>query len=70
MCTGDNILTGLSVARDCGMIHENQKIILVDAESGNEPKFSYADISKQKKDNKKPEVEIEHVIYQISIFFH
>ena len=48
MCTGDNILTGLSVARDCGMINEKQRIILVEAESGLEPKFSYADIIKQK----------------------
>ena len=63
MCTGDNILTGLSVARDCGMINEKQKIILVDAESGQEPKFSYADIKRQNKfKSEKSEINIEEVI--------
>ncbi len=63
MCTGDNILTGLSVARDCGMINEKQKIILVDAESGQEPKFSNADIKRQNKEkSEKSEIHIEEVI--------
>ena len=67
MCTGDNILTGLSVARDCAMISEKQKIILVEAEPGEQPKFSYADIAKQMKDNQKPK-EIQ-VFIRISVFF-
>jgi P-type E1-E2 ATPase len=48
MCTGDNLLTALSVARDCGLISEKSKIIIVDAEPGLQPKFSYADIAKQR----------------------
>jgi magnesium-transporting ATPase (P-type) len=41
MCTGDNILTGLSVARECHMISQNDRVILVEAASpGVTPKFS------------------------------
>jgi cation-transporting P-type ATPase 13A2 len=39
MVTGDNMLTALSVARDCDMIEEFEKIIVVDA---NPPKTAYA----------------------------
>lgn len=28
---GDNMLTGISVARDCGMVHGHERIIIVDA---------------------------------------
>lgn len=42
---GDNMLTALSVARDCGMVGENQKIILVQAFPGttgkNDPWLEY-----------------------------
>ncbi|XP_056003243.1 polyamine-transporting ATPase 13A3-like isoform X2 [Ostrea edulis] len=34
MVTGDNMLTALSVARECGMVGENQRIILVQAFPG------------------------------------
>ena len=71
MCTGDNILTGLSVARDCGMINEKQKIILVEAESGHEPKFSYADIIKQKNNTENiNEVTLYYVIKNTIFNFH
>ena len=48
MCTGDNILTALSVARDCDMIGENERVIVVEANLGEPPRFSYAEIVKQK----------------------
>lgn len=42
---GDNMLTALSVARECGMVGENQKIILVQAFPGttgkNDPWLEY-----------------------------
>ncbi|XP_061189779.1 polyamine-transporting ATPase 13A3-like [Saccostrea echinata] len=45
MVTGDNMLTALSVARECGMVNENQKIILVQAFPGtpgkNDPWLEY-----------------------------
>ncbi|CAF0715730.1 unnamed protein product [Brachionus calyciflorus] len=48
MCTGDNILTALSVARDCDMINEEDRVIIIEANPGEDPKFSYAEIVKQK----------------------
>ena len=33
---GDNILTALSVARDCGMVKKHERIILVHAHPGTE----------------------------------
>lgn len=48
MCTGDNILTALSVARDCDMINEEDRVIIVEANEGEVPQFTYADIIKQK----------------------
>ncbi|XP_062598964.1 polyamine-transporting ATPase 13A3-like, partial [Saccostrea cucullata] len=45
MVTGDNMLTALSVARECGMVSEHQKIILVQAFPGmpgkNDPWLEY-----------------------------
>ena len=42
---GDNMLTALSVARECGMVSEHQKIILVQAFPGgsgkSEPTLEY-----------------------------
>lgn len=48
MCTGDNILTALSVARDCDMINEEDRVIIIEANPGEDPKFTYAEILKQK----------------------
>ena len=48
MCTGDNILTALSVARDCDMINEDERVIIIEANPGEAPKFTYAEILKQK----------------------
>jgi len=48
MCTGDNILTALSVARDCDMINEDARVIIIEANPGEDPKFTYAEILKQK----------------------
>jgi magnesium-transporting ATPase (P-type) len=42
---GDNILTALSVARDCDMIPDDAKIISVEAtESNSTPTFTYAQV--------------------------
>lgn len=43
MCTGDNILTALSVARDCKIIDVNESVVIVEAKSGEEPTFKYAE---------------------------
>jgi cation-transporting ATPase 13A3/4/5 len=48
MCTGDNILTALSVARDCDMVNEEDRVIIIEANEGEVPQFTYADILKQK----------------------
>jgi predicted P-type ATPase len=45
MCTGDNMLTALSVARDCDMIPDDAKIIAVEAtEPNSTPTFTYAQV--------------------------
>ncbi|CAF1232029.1 unnamed protein product [Rotaria magnacalcarata] len=45
MCTGDNMLTALSVARDCDMIPDDAKIIVIEAtESNRTPTFTYAQV--------------------------
>ena len=49
MCTGDNILTGLSVARDCDMISEEDRVIVIEANPGEDLKFTYADILQKEK---------------------
>ncbi|KAM9790631.1 polyamine-transporting ATPase 13A3-like [Syngnathus typhle] len=36
MVTGDNMLTAISVARDCGMIPDHEKVIIADAVSPND----------------------------------
>lgn len=42
---GDNMLTALSVARDCDMIPDDAKIIVVEAtESNTTPTFTYAQV--------------------------
>jgi cation-transporting ATPase 13A3/4/5 len=54
MCTGDNILTGLKVAADCDLIKKNDRMILVEAEAGQSPVFTYPDMSTEiEKDEKK-----------------
>jgi len=49
MCTGDNILTGLSVARDCDMIGEDERVIIIEANEGEDPKFTYAETLQKEK---------------------
>lgn len=62
MCTGDNILTALSVARDCDMINEDARVIIIEANPGEDPKFSYAEILKQKV----KEIEFDPKVYLLS----
>jgi magnesium-transporting ATPase (P-type) len=43
MCTGDNLLTALSVARDCEIVEDDkEKIFVIEARSGKETKFLFA----------------------------
>jgi len=49
MCTGDNILTGLSVARDCDMIGEDERVIIIEANENEDPKFTYAETLQKEK---------------------
>jgi cation-transporting ATPase 13A3/4/5 len=65
MCTGDNILTALSVARDCDMIGEDERVIVVEANPGELPKFSYAEIVKQKV--KEIEIDPKVVLFNLTI---
>ena len=37
MVTGDNLLTALCIARKCGMIPKNNKVVLVEAHPAQEP---------------------------------
>lgn len=59
MITGDNMLTALSVARDCGMIENTHRVILVNVVKSQEDKvpavkFVYAEM---------PDLEVEEVEY-------
>ncbi len=48
MCTGDNLLTAVSVAHDSDMVYDDEKVIIVEANSGEELKFAYAENTKKK----------------------
>ena len=49
MCTGDNLLTALSVAHECKMIDKNENVIIVEVDNINEePKFKHANVIKEK----------------------
>lgn len=65
MCTGDNILTALSVARDCDMINEEDRVIIVEANPGEDPKFTYAELLKQKV----KEIEFDPKVGSVVTFF-
>ncbi|XP_017780641.1 PREDICTED: probable cation-transporting ATPase 13A3 [Nicrophorus vespilloides] len=41
MVTGDNILTAISVARDCGIIRQGQSVITVNSDGGNPSQIYY-----------------------------
>lgn len=47
MCTGDNLLTAISVCRECGIVKNNEKVILIDAENiiNDYPKFLLAEVN-------------------------
>ncbi len=55
MATGDNIMTALSVAQECHMIEENEKIIIIEVDEKNEglPKliWKYAPTTHQNETN-------------------
>nr|XP_046263347.1 polyamine-transporting ATPase 13A3-like isoform X2 [Scatophagus argus] len=64
MVTGDNMLTAISVARDCGMVRAHEKVIIVDAEP---PKdflpasitWCYTENTQAIKDNQMVEINME-----------
>ena len=47
MCTGDNILTALSVAHDCEIIDSGDHVIRIEAKSGQEISFFYEESLKK-----------------------
>ncbi|XP_021950610.1 probable cation-transporting ATPase 13A3 isoform X2 [Folsomia candida] len=52
MVTGDNMLTALSVARDCGMVEQNAKVIVINVEmdkkdKNRKPAISFSIVNKQ-----------------------
>ncbi|KAK4878700.1 hypothetical protein RN001_011206 [Aquatica leii] len=49
MVTGDNILTALSVARDCGIITSGQSVISVNADNASPPQLYYTLASTKRK---------------------
>jgi magnesium-transporting ATPase (P-type) len=64
MCTGDNLLTALSVAHECKMIDKNQNVIIVEVENINEePKFRYTNVVKEKL----IQIDIDRKVYEIII---
>jgi magnesium-transporting ATPase (P-type) len=63
MCTGDNILTGLCVAKFCNILGEDSVVALVEAESNEMPRFKFSKIIDKKIS------EIKVVDYQVCIFF-
>lgn len=46
MCTGDNLLTGISVSRECGILSNKDKVIVVDVDKdlSNAPKYIQSDL--------------------------
>jgi cation-transporting P-type ATPase 13A2 len=56
MCTGDNILTALSVAHECEIIDSEHHVIRIEATSGQEIQFFYEESLKKNvtKLNSKP----------------
>ena len=46
VCTGDNLQTAVTVARECAMVYESQVVIQIEAViTANRLKVSYKDIS-------------------------
>lgn len=59
---GDNMLTALSVARDCDMIPDDAKIIAIEAtEPNTPPTFSYAQVFNRK---------VREVRYDLTVSCH
>lgn len=47
MCTGDNLLTGISVSRECSILSKKDKVIFINAEKdlNKQPKFVHSDLN-------------------------
>ena len=48
MCTGDNILTALSVARDCEIIDSSDHVVRIEAKTGQDVAFYYDESPKNR----------------------
>ncbi|XP_041659728.1 probable cation-transporting ATPase 13A3 [Cheilinus undulatus] len=64
MVTGDNMLTAISVARDCGMVHTHEKVIIVDAVPPKESQpacitWQYTENHQTTKDHQTVEINLE-----------
>ncbi|CAF0820069.1 unnamed protein product [Brachionus calyciflorus] len=44
MCTGDNLLTGISVSRDCQILSEKNKVIIIHARKGKSLSYVHSDL--------------------------
>uniref|UniRef100_A0A3P9K362 Polyamine-transporting ATPase 13A3 n=1 Tax=Oryzias latipes TaxID=8090 RepID=A0A3P9K362_ORYLA len=73
MVTGDNMLTAISVARDCGMVHAHEPIIIVDAAppKDSQPasiRWNYTDNTPQAvKDHQAAEIAVEEGPYHFAL---
>uniref|UniRef100_A0A8C7XSF2 Cation-transporting ATPase 13A3 n=1 Tax=Oryzias sinensis TaxID=183150 RepID=A0A8C7XSF2_9TELE len=73
MVTGDNMLTAISVARDCGMVHAHEPIIIVDAAppKDSQPasiRWNYTDNTPQAvKDHQTAEIAVEEGPYHFAL---
>ncbi|XP_024124360.1 probable cation-transporting ATPase 13A3 isoform X2 [Oryzias melastigma] len=73
MVTGDNMLTGISVARDCGMVHGHERIIIVDAAppKDSQPasiRWNYTDNPPQEdRENQTAEIAMEEAPYHFAL---
>lgn len=71
MCTGDNLLTALSVAHECKMIDDNENVIIVEVDNINEePKFRYTNVVKEKLIQIEIDRKIEDINEQNNKNFH
>jgi predicted P-type ATPase len=44
MCTGDNVMTAISVARECALINETDRVILIYLDDNKEPMLKYVEL--------------------------
>ena len=66
MILGDNMLTALSVARDCDMIPDDAKIIAVEVtEPNSTPTFTYAQVFNRRVKEVRYDLNVRAFVHQI-----